>query len=197
MHSCGYCIQIQTKIFESSSGRDDSTPRCVCVWGGGGGRLGFFPGLSLDKKIFRPQPCVKQIFWLHPLKNKSLSCLSIHDKNVCLPSFHEKKMSAFFKILSWIEDRFNICILLTSPPGGGCEVLFSPCLSVCVCVSACVSVCPANILVFYFSAIKRYIDLKFILDTYRIVLNSLKNDLHMSKVKVTGTVHCYITNTET
>ena len=33
-------------------------------------------------------------------------------------------------------------------PGGDCEVLFSPGLSVCVCVSVCVSVCPANILVF-------------------------------------------------
>ena len=26
-------------------------------------------------------------------------------------------------------------------PGGGCEVLFSPGLSVCVCVCVCVSVC--------------------------------------------------------
>ena len=63
-------------------------------------------------------------------------------------------------------------------PGGGCEVLFSPglsvCVCVCVCVSVCVSVCPANILVFYFSAIRKDIDLKFILDTYRVVLNSLK-----------------------
>ena len=52
-----------------------------------------------------------------------------------------------------------------------------------------VCVCPANILVFYFSAIRRDIDLKFIHDTYRVVLNSLKKiDLHRSKVKVTGTV---------
>ena len=36
-------------------------------------------------------------------------------------------------------------------PGGGCEVLFSPGLSVCVsvCLSVCVSVCPANILIFF------------------------------------------------
>ena len=41
------------------------------------------------------------------------------------------------------------------------------------------SVCPANILVFYFLAIKRDIDLKFIQDTYRVALSSLKNiDLH-------------------
>ena len=61
----------------------------------------------------------------------------------------------------------------------------SVCVSVCVCV--CVCVCPANILVFYFSAIRRDIDLKFIQDTYRVVLNALKNiDLHRSKVKVTG-----------
>ena len=77
-------------------------------------------------------------------------------------------------------------------PGGGCEVLFSPGLSVClsVCVSVCLSVCPANILVFYISAIRRDIDLKFIQDTYMAVLNSLKNiDLHWLKLKVTGMVH--------
>ena len=57
----------------------------------------------------------------------------------------------------------------------------------------CVSVCPANILVFYFSAIRRDIDLKFIQDTYRVVLNSLnKIDLYMSMVKVTGAVHCFL-----
>ena len=62
-----------------------------------------------------------------------------------------------------------------------------------VCLSVCLSVCPANILVFYLSAIRRDIDLTFIQDTYRVVLNSLtKNDLHRSKVKVTGTVHCFL-----
>ena len=64
-----------------------------------------------------------------------------------------------------------------------------------MCVSVCLSVCvcPANILVFYFSAIRRDIDLKFIQDTYRVVLNTQKNiDLHRSKVKVTGTVHCFL-----
>ena len=39
-----------------------------------------------------------------------------------------------------------------------------------------VCLCPANILVFYFSAIRRDIDLKFIQDTYRVVLNSLKTN---------------------
>ena len=33
-----------------------------------------------------------------------------------------------------------------------------------VCLSVCLSVCPANILVFYFSAIRRDIDMKFIQD---------------------------------
>ena len=57
----------------------------------------------------------------------------------------------------------------------------------------CVCVCPANILVFYFSAIRRDIDLKCIQDTYSVVLNSLKNmDLHMLKVKVTVTAHCFL-----
>ena len=44
----------------------------------------------------------------------------------------------------------------------------------CVCLSVCVSVCPANMLVFYFSAIRRDIDLKCIQDTYMVVLNSQK-----------------------
>ena len=54
--------------------------------------------------------------------------------------------------------------------------------------------CPADILVFYFSAIRIDIDLKFIQDTHRVELNSLKKkfDLHRSKVKVTGTVHCFL-----
>ena len=53
--------------------------------------------------------------------------------------------------------------------------------------------CPANILVFYFSAIRRDIDLQFMQDTNRDVLNSLKNiDLHRVKVKITGTVHCFL-----
>ena len=72
------------------------------------------------------------------------------------------------------QNLFNtVCYLA---PGGGCEVLFSPGLSVCLCVclSVCVCVCPANILVFYFSAIRRDIDLKFMQDIYRVVLNSLK-----------------------
>ena len=43
-----------------------------------------------------------------------------------------------------------ICYYLA--PGGGCEVLF---LTLSVCLSVCLCVCPANILVFYFSAIGR------------------------------------------
>ena len=43
-----------------------------------------------------------------------------------------------------------------------------------VCLCVCLSVCPANILVFYFSAIRRDIDLKCIQYTYWVVLNSLK-----------------------
>ena len=61
-------------------------------------------------------------------------------------------------------------MIVTSPPEGVARYCFHPvCLS--VCVSVCVCVCPANILVFYFSAIRRDIDLKFIQNTYRVVLN--------------------------
>ena len=60
-----------------------------------------------------------------------------------------------------------------------------------MCVSVCLSMCPANILVF--SAIRINIDLKFIRDTYMVVLNSLQNIiLQRSKVKATGTVHCFL-----
>ena len=59
-----------------------------------------------------------------------------------------------------------------------------------MCVFVCVS---GQYLVFYLSAITRDIDLKFIQDTYSVVLNSLKNiDLHMLKVKVTGRVYCFL-----
>ena len=50
-----------------------------------------------------------------------------------------------------------------------------------------------NILLFYFSAISRDITLKFMQETYRVVINSQKIiDLHRSKVKVTGTVHRFL-----
>ena len=50
-----------------------------------------------------------------------------------------------------------------------------------------------HILVFYFSAISRDIDLKFIQDTYSVVINSLKkHDFHRSKVKVAGMVLCFL-----
>ena len=56
--------------------------------------------------------------------------------------------------------------IITSPPEGVARYCFHP-----VCLSVCLCVCPANILVIYFSAIRRDIDLKFIQDTYRVVLN--------------------------
>ena len=66
--------------------------------------------------------------------------------------------------------------VITSHPEGVARYCLHPvCLS--VCLSVCVSVCPANIFVFYFSAIRRDIDLKFIQNTYRVVLNSLKQKL--------------------
>ena len=80
-----------------------------------------------------------------------------------------------FYIKCWISTTFTSCYRYLAT-GGGCEVLFSPGLSVCVCVCVCVSVCPANILIFYFSATRRDIDLKLIQYTYRVVLDSLKKN---------------------
>ena len=76
---------------------------------------------------------------------------------------------------SRVSVLLGLLFFITSPPEGVARYCFHPvCLSVCVCVCVCVSVCPANILVFYFSAIRRDIDLKFMQDIYRVVLNSLK-----------------------
>ena len=82
--------------------------------------------------------------------------------------------------------------IVTSPRRGLGVIVLTVyvCLYVCLCV--CVSVCSANILVFYFSAIRRDIDLKCIHDTYRVVLNSLKIYLHRSTINVTGTAHCFL-----
>ena len=67
-------------------------------------------------------------------------------------------------VICSVEVGVDYCRVVTSPPEGDARYCFYP-----VCLSVCVSVCPANILVFYFSATRRDIDLKFIPDTYSIV----------------------------
>ena len=71
-------------------------------------------------------------------------------------------------------DIYKLYMLLPRPRRGLRGIVFTRSVCLSVCLSVCVSVCPANILVFYFSAIRRDIDLKFIQDTYMVVLNSLK-----------------------
>ena len=61
--------------------------------------------------------------------------------------------------------------VITSPPEGVARYCYH-----LVCLSVCVSVCPANILVFYFSAIRRDIDLKCTQDTDRVVLNWVRTE---------------------
>ena len=60
-----------------------------------GGGLGFvgkiYSGSGFGQTKFWPWPCVKKISWLNPLKKK------------CLPSIHEKEMSALYP---WKE---NVC----------------------------------------------------------------------------------------
>ena len=98
------------------------------------------------------------------------------------------KINIFSKINFIFCITFYLFCIITSPPEGAARYCFHP---VCLCV--CLSVCLANILVFYLPAIRRDVDLKFIQDTYRVVLKSLKKiDLHRSKVKVTGMVHCFL-----
>ena len=47
----------------------------------------------------------------------------------------------------------SVANIITSPPEGVARSCFH---LVCVCVCVCLCMCPANILVFYFSAIRRY-----------------------------------------
>ena len=79
-------------------------------------------------------------------------------------TFHSRKLAGVFGRKKRSCVRVNL--IFTSPPEGVARYCFHPvCLCVCVCVCVCVSVCPANILIFYFSATRRDIDLKLIQDT--------------------------------
>ena len=98
---------------------------------------------------------------------------------------HNVRLGILFDIVIYLP----WCTLLSRSRRGLRGIVFtlSVCLSVCMCV------CPANVLIFYFSAIRIDIDLKCIQNTYMVVPNSHTNiDLHMSKVKVTGTIHCFL-----
>ena len=101
-------------------------------------------------------------------------------------SLHIKKIHIYVHLFRpIIQAGFNIdiqypdeTILNYLAPGGGCEVLFS-------------SVCPANILVFYFSAIRRYRSEIYTGHLYGCT-QFTKIDLHRSRVKVTWTVSCFL-----
>ena len=101
-----------------------------------------------------------------------------------------------FDIFSWrhFSARSNFYLA----PGGGCEVLFSPglsvCVSVCVSVCACVCVCVWPIFWYFISQLLEEIS---IWNLYRILIGLYsihwtKIDLHRSKVKVTRTVHYFL-----
>ena len=100
-----------------------------------------------------------------------------------------------------VQNHSGACFIanFTSLPhlGGGCEVLFWPCLSVCISVCVCVWCVSGQYFGIFFiyrilEDLRRDVDLKIIQDTYRVVLNLQKIDIHMSKVKVTGTVHFFL-----
>ena len=82
--------------------------------------------------------------------------------------------SQYFGMVSWY--------FYYLAPGGGCKVLFSPGLCVCLC--------PANILVFYFSDIKRY--RSEIYTGYLWGCTRFTNKIDLHRVKVIGTVHCFL-----
>ena len=78
-------------------------------------------------------------------------------------------------------------------PGGGCEVLFSPGLSVCVCVCVCLCVCVRPIFWYFISRLLEEISIwnlcRIFIGWYLIHWKNI--DLHRSMVKVTETVHCF------
>ena len=128
--------------------------------------------------------------------SKSIKLLFLKTSNYALQS--QILFSTYLKV-----HVYHIMELLPRTRRGLRGIVFtrSVYLSVRLSVCVCVSVCPADILLFYFSAIRRYIDLKFIQDTYRVVPNSLKKYLHRSKVKVTARYiafwrYSHITKTE-
>ena len=79
-------------------------------------------------------------------------------------------------------------------PGGGCEVLFSPGLSVCVCVCVSVCVCVRPIFWYFISRLLEEISIwnlcRIFIGWYSIHWKNI--DLHRSMVKVTETVHCFL-----
>ena len=74
----------------------------------------------------------------------------------------ERLFSVFRQIIYFKIPRLLELYYYLAPRRGLRGVVFT----LCVCLSVCVS--PANILVFYLSAIRRDINLKFIQNTYRV-----------------------------
>ena len=112
---------------------------------------------------------------LLPPRGRSHLSQRCPNKHAVADTFHHRLAMAVDRIniwssMSWTPIHWTpIYAFITSPPEGVARYIFYP-FRLCVCLS----VCPANILVFYFSAIRRYIALKCIQDTYMVVLNSLK-----------------------
>ena len=129
-----YVIRIQLKYWIKTSSRMTKCPN-LSQFEYFGGNFEFSSSIHkgatirlpggrwlFKKKIFRP--------WFWPSVKKNILAPSIEKK--CLPSIHEKQMSSLYTwqenvcplcmkmkclpsmymILSWIEDRFNICILI-------------------------------------------------------------------------------------
>ena len=122
--------------------------------------------------------------WLPNIYNKSWASDSNNVRTDCWPNTWYKFTFGHCICRQVCWERGNIhcvrtlgrmhTILVTSPRRWLRGIVFTR--------SVCVSVCPADILVFYFSAIRRDIDLKCMQHTYRVVLNSQKQiDLQRSR----------------
>ena len=109
------------------------------------------------------------------IKYLSEVCWSFCDMGILVSFIFSTHYNCDFNLyIRWVLHMLSIGVSkihsLPRPRRGLRGIVFTR--SVCLCV--CLCVCLANILVFYFSAIRRDIDLKFIQDTYMVVLNSLK-----------------------
>ena len=89
------------------------------------------------------------IFWYHIWCVQRLPSPTMTYNGWYIPRGISTQISYIHERIAWLYIQFNCRAIYYLTPGGGCEVLFSPGLSVCLCVS----VCPADILVFYFSGL--------------------------------------------
>ena len=104
--------------------------------------------LSISEEVERVPPCTKTMKSLQRVipGNPETTMLHALSKKVQYNNNVNRPRMRLLRASNEMTRATNIPNARTKPryylaPGGGCEVLFSPGLSVCLCVCVCVSVC--------------------------------------------------------